>query len=529
MMERPPLPEGRSLKIAGTLYHIDRLIGAGGYALIYAAHRNNSSAGFAIKEFFPCQNAHRLKSGRVSPLPGTNESFQHFLKRFTREADAGAAAAKASFQAVSFLTQERGYAVMQLWSDDICSLQALAALWRQTPPQPFSGRGAADADPVFSDLPRLHYALRVCKSLLSVVGALHQAGFLHLDISASNALWAGQDLATTGQTCAAFLADFGCAIPQAADGQWYAEVLPSRTLGFTAPEVLCPGTELTPAADLYSVAMLLFYLCAGAEAVPHYPELLSDLSSVFRWGLSGFRIPRAMRSTLQDILCGCTARDPAERRYQSAEALKSALQELENQIRLRPITPRDSTAFTLYTLKALLTETSDSAPGWASELADRLDRDRPVQAAAQHLPLTSQTFQSDEAFAKAILPSILYHDLQQLLRDSPFTWQDILSGTYDPFWKAQLCQKLRCGLCRDLLCIGRNLQINQTCYLSALAQLTSLLQDRFLLHCLQRCGAYNKPYIGIALLIAYALLGPETFREQLVESEQNVSQYFHQL
>lgn len=140
----------------------------------------------------------------------------------------------------------------------MCAVSALVRRWKEEPPAPYSGR-EEDRDPCFPDLPRVQYALRVTESVLAALGAVHAGGLLHLDISGGNVVWAGQE-PRTGRGCAAFLTDFGSAAE--VSGGVRAAALLSYSPGFAAPELRTPGAALTAATDLYSVGMLLFYLCA---------------------------------------------------------------------------------------------------------------------------------------------------------------------------------------------------------------------------------------------------------------------------
>lgn len=176
----------------------------------------------------------------------------------------------------------------------MCAVSALVRRWKEEPPAPYSGR-EEDRDPCFPDLPRVQYALRVTESVLAALGAVHAGGLLHLDISGGNVVWAGQE-PRTGRGCAAFLTDFGSAAE--VSGGVRAAALLSYSPGFAAPELRTPGAALTAATDLYSVGMLLFYLCAGEGAL----QLTRFPKKAIRRELGRLRVQGGARDALEAIL-----------------------------------------------------------------------------------------------------------------------------------------------------------------------------------------------------------------------------------
>ena len=82
-MSRQPLPEGHVIEMLnGAVYTIKRLIGEGGFSLIYSADTVGGTTPVVIKEFFPSEGAFRNKDGIVLPEVGKEESFQRHLTRF---------------------------------------------------------------------------------------------------------------------------------------------------------------------------------------------------------------------------------------------------------------------------------------------------------------------------------------------------------------------------------------------------------------------------------------------------------------
>lgn len=191
-MHRTPLPENHCIRMEnGGEYIIRRKIAEGGFSLVYEAETLGGTAPVVIKEYFPAEGAFRNNQNKVCPLVGYEERFLRNLEQFNNEGVTGGLVAQYSFQTVSFLSCGNGYALMQEESQDMVSVSDLVAGWSECPPIPYTGN-LKDADPVFTDLTRLKYSLRVIESVLSVLSTIHERGYLHLDISSRNEMYSGQ-------------------------------------------------------------------------------------------------------------------------------------------------------------------------------------------------------------------------------------------------------------------------------------------------------------------------------------------------
>ena len=461
-MQRIPLRRGTSVAIDGKSYAIGDVIGEGGFSYIYATEPG-SGTDVVIKEYYPASGALRDERTQcVLPAPGQETVFQQNLAQFAREGFAGVTAARESFQTVAFLAQEGGYAVLPRWSRDMCAVSALVRRWKEEPPAPYSGR-EEDRDPCFPDLPRVQYALRVTESVLAALGAVHAGGLLHLDISGGNVVWAGQE-PRTGRGCAAFLTDFGSAAE--VSGGVRAAALLSYSPGFAAPELRTPGAALTAATDLYSVGMLLVYLCAGEGALLE-------------------RLPR------------------------------------------RPVNPTPARDFTLASLRSLLEGSETEGYGWAEELRDRRGTSIELPPDTER-GVSGRMFADGGAFLRFVLPEELHACLRALMKGSPVTERDILGGWIDRGWKRALAARCRDGGTRRLLQIARTLLEDETRFFADMEVLFALLgEDGAYLHaCVQRCPVQQAPYTALAALILFALLGPEELR-RLVDSPREAARYFY--
>ncbi len=132
--------------------------------------------------------------------------------------------------------------------------------------------------------------------------ALHEIGFLHLDVKPANVLVASRhaDARLRGK-----LADFGFAAlagSRAADGYSM-----SGTAAYLSPEQ-AEGATTTTASDVYSLGLVLLEAGTGRPAFPGripqaVPALLRD----------GPAVPDAVPEGISGILRGMTARHPADR------------------------------------------------------------------------------------------------------------------------------------------------------------------------------------------------------------------------
>lgn len=323
-MCREPLEIGKSITLPnGGEYVIDGIIGEGGFSLVYSVHTEGSTRSFAMKEFFPTRLAFRNNQGIPQPYQGCETSFNEYLSKFENEGVIGSHVSQNSFQTISFQQCGGGYAIMQRESEDMLSIADLVNAWKDNPPVPYTGY-KTDNDIWFSDLVKVAYALRITESFLAVLSIIHQHGYLHLDISATNVIWAGHDQ-RTGRNCVAFLSDFGCAVPMNSDGG-HISLLNTYSPGFAAPELKQRNSICTTATDLYSVGMLLFYICCPESAL----EITRNRKRHIERELGRLQIPSAIRQELQILVDKATTEKSD--RYQSAVDMQAVIRNLSNTI-----------------------------------------------------------------------------------------------------------------------------------------------------------------------------------------------------
>ncbi|MGZ8263193.1 MAG: protein kinase domain-containing protein [Burkholderiales bacterium] len=156
-------------------------------------------------------------------------------------------------------------------------------------------------------------ALDLTIQVLKALGAAHNKGVVHRDLKPENVILTADD--------APRIMDFGI-------GPWVCAHAPQAEAfcgapSYTAPECAA-GWVCTPAADLFSVAMLLYRMLAGRAAVsgPSATEIVHQVANVPFAPPSRFN-PR-VDERLDDLLLKALAKKPDER-FQSAAKMEDAL------------------------------------------------------------------------------------------------------------------------------------------------------------------------------------------------------------
>ena len=512
---RKPLNPGSVIKMPNQgQYVICTKIGEGGLSLIYSAKTKTNDYPVIIKEFFPAEHARRAEKtlraedgtiieikDRVYPDSDYVDRFNRCFSAFEQEGQLGSSARMNTFQIISFSDCGEGYAVLPRWSNDSCSFYDLVKGWRSSAP--------SSNDRYFIDLGRVHFALVATSSLLSAVSSIHAQNMLHLDISATNVVWAGHSR-TTSENGAAFLTDFGCSVLMSENKAYPSEYVLSYSKAYAAPEYALKGSNLTFATDIYSVGQLLAFLCLGQRAFYKHSSLEGLLGRL--------HIPERCRKTLLTIIQKATAENMLDR-YQSALEMQEAVTQLQCMIPANPINPDCSTAFSLYSLKSMLEGSLDTRYSWAHELCDRRRFTMAIPDSI-HQPVVSITgrrFENDESFLQAILPDEIFDYLwEQVSKEmnKQFVIQAIMSGNYPDEWKDEISNKLVQNACvlPDLFKYCRNLLRSECAFddnINLLFRLPGSDIDYFQ-HCYTECGFEIGPakYKGLALLVIFALLGP---------------------
>src|SRR5947209_2269380 len=278
-------------------YEILEEIGRGGMGVIYRARQQHSRRIVAVKRIF----AHQANSHET-------------LVRFRREAEAVASLDHANILPIYEVSEsEEGLPYFSM--------------------KYATGGSLRTAAPALRDAPR--ECVRLMAKVARAIAYAHGKGVLHRDLQPGNILLDGN-----GEP---MVSDFGLAkwLDQSSDLTRTLETL--GTPGYIAPEQAeCAADKLTPAADIYSLGAILFYLLAGRPPFvgPNVLHVIHQAAATPAPRLRSL-VPSVDRD-LETIVGRCLESDPAAR-YQSAGALAD---DLEHWLRHEPIRARRTGVFT---------------------------------------------------------------------------------------------------------------------------------------------------------------------------------------
>lgn len=360
--DRIPLKDGTVLHTTdGKRFHILHSTAVGGSAILYSAHLDGSSLDVTLKEFYPAGcvrvNGVALDPSLAAPdaSPALRQAFYQRLERMAQhELELSQLAYNGSFHALPHLEQLEVCSISQpeepvhrsadgtalpgtfLYLPTLnpskgfflSDLLAECAAYPRDKEHPF---GALMPDePRSIAAPHILTTLHLIRLILDALTTLHKTA-IHGDISLGNIFIDG-DLHTGTLRGAVFL-DFGSARLLDAPNGKTAPILPSEKLYttplFCAPEIFtgaCSGEPfcLTPAADMYSVGVLL-RLLLRKEALAAYRKFPEDLAEELKpteiYPSDTVPSARPVLPQLNSILSAAAEPDP-EKRISVAEMLK---------------------------------------------------------------------------------------------------------------------------------------------------------------------------------------------------------------
>jgi len=278
-------------------YRIVRIIGKGGFSLIYLAKDDETGDEVVIKEFMPKNNATRDAAKRLIPLDNdeSRANLIRSLRLFFQEARAMANLRHPNIVQVRglFLTNNTGYLVMQ------------------------HERGRNLAQLVHERGGKLSTLLlmQIFIPLIDAVGLIHKREMLHLDIKPGNIhIRHGHD---------PLLLDLGAVQTMTASGRVSQSGM-VITAGFSPPEQYQVNGNIGPWTDVYAIGASMRACIEGKTPQPS-PErekhdTLVPLIELFR-----DHYPHGLLETID-----WTMELRPERRPQNAGELLAALKSLED-------------------------------------------------------------------------------------------------------------------------------------------------------------------------------------------------------
>ena len=266
-------------------HHLTRLLGHGGFAWVYQAHRTDSPDQVALKV--------------LRPRYGTDPEFEHL---FRTEAHVAAQLRHPNIVQILDVGKAAGFT----WFSMPLAKESLDALIAR------HGRLAEDT------------SVQVARDVAAGLAFAHQAGFVHRDIKPANVLL---------HEGRAVIGDFGIA---RAVASYVSATGVSMTIGtppYIAPEQ-AQGQPLDGRTDVYALGVLM-YKCLTGDV----PFRSTDWFELARMHVEQPpEAPRKKRPQLSKrleriVLC-CLAKDRDDR-YPSAGAVRQALDALEHAERSR--------------------------------------------------------------------------------------------------------------------------------------------------------------------------------------------------
>lgn len=269
-------------------YRIDKVIGGGGFSLVYLATQLETKEQVAIKEYLPATQAHRLETGRVEPMSEqTGGVYRQGIKRFF---DEGAALSKVNHENIVrvtnfFRANNTVYMVMRYE-------QGKDLRWYI---KRHNGRLSE------------RFIRTVFPAVLAGLDALHRNDLLHLDIKPANIF-----LRQGGNP---LILDFGAAQGPALANEYGPNTL---TPGF-APYEQHAKAPLGPTADLYAVGATMWACMSGRAPMTAIERSIKDKH---KWAARTFT--RRYSQRLLEAVDWCMQMAPADR-PQSVQALQEFL------------------------------------------------------------------------------------------------------------------------------------------------------------------------------------------------------------
>jgi hypothetical protein len=317
---RAALENGSQLTLGGRVYRIGAVAGRGANAIVYhVAYADGLSTtphAALLKELYPAVAGVRREGGALTVAPEAQALFALHRQSFENGNDA-------------HLRQLRRQAGRV--SGNIDSYQAFGTLYTLLP-----CHGGQSLDALLTQTPRAgaEAAARRLLALLDALAPFHEAGLLHLDVSADNLLVLPLLHGFEADIAPMLLIDY--------NGVWspagQAEPPLSSKAGYSAPEVrLRDQNALCEATDLFAACAVFFEMLTGrrlseAECCGQFHARMSAAADEACAGL-----PQTARLWAVRLLRKGLAPLPA-RRYASIAALRADVCELLARIQKRGVT-----------------------------------------------------------------------------------------------------------------------------------------------------------------------------------------------
>ena len=231
-------------------FEITRVVGQGGFGVVYEAWDPTLERVVAIKEYLPTSLSTRLGDGTVMPLSERHrETFELGMRSFINEARLLAQFDHPSLLKVYRFWQERGttYMVMPFYRGETLR-QALATT-----------SGGVDED----------WLMRIVDGVTQALGVMHASACYHRDIAPDNIIL----LEGSGRPV---LLDFGAARRVITDKTQAITVILKPGYAPIEQYAEMPGMTQGAWTDVYALAAVMHMAVCGRSPPPSVARLLSD-------------------------------------------------------------------------------------------------------------------------------------------------------------------------------------------------------------------------------------------------------------
>ncbi|HJW95519.1 MAG TPA: protein kinase [Thermoanaerobaculia bacterium] len=161
-------------------------------------------------------------------------------------------------------------------------------------------------------------ALPIVKQICDGLAAAHRAGIIHRDLKCENVILDGD-----GER--AVITDFGLAHGTVANQDAFV-THPNMIMGsaaYLAPEQ-CQGAQVTPAADIYALGVVMFEMITGRRPFPDEPALATVVRKIKEAPSSPRSIVPQLEVRWEATILRCLERDPNDR-FRTATEVVDAL------------------------------------------------------------------------------------------------------------------------------------------------------------------------------------------------------------
>ncbi|EHR72651.1 serine/threonine protein kinase [Burkholderiales bacterium JOSHI_001] len=247
----PPHDDHNALPVGLRLgeFEIRRVLGSGGFGIVYVAFDRALEREVAIKEYMPTSLAGRSATHHVTVLSRSNaETFALGLRSFVNEAKLLARFDHPSLVKVLRFWEEHGTAYMAMPFYKGSTLKVLRQRMESTPDEA--------------------WLRKVCEALLGALEAMHKEGVYHRDISPDNIV--------VDEDGRPVLLDFGAARRVINDKSQALTAILKPNYAPIEQYAESPGLRQGPWTDIYALGATLHFLITGQPPMPATARALND-------------------------------------------------------------------------------------------------------------------------------------------------------------------------------------------------------------------------------------------------------------